>query len=287
MLFGVTYAQVDNDSMFAELGTSVEAPATENVYTTFKSPRIIMAHSAEMLPEGILDFRILHRFGTIKNGLQDMFGLDYASMRMSFDYGITKNFTVGVGRSTFGKELDFFVKARLLQQKSGKKAVPLSIAAVVGNTINTTKTTVPIDFNDRTAYYAQLILARKFNENFALQLTPTFLQRNILYAPKDEKTVVAIGVGGRIKLTHRVHLLVDAFPTLSGVDKNVYETPLSVGFDIETGGHVFQLHFSNSKGMNENAFLTTTNQKWGKGDVSFGFNLSRVFVVKKNKATNF
>jgi hypothetical protein len=279
-------SQTDVDSLMSEL-TTEQAPKTQAVYTTFKSPRIIMAHSAEMLPEGVLDFRILHRFGVVSNGLKDMFGLDNASMRMSFDYGVTKHTTVGLGRSTFNKELDFFVKQRFLQQKQGEKAVPLTLAAVLGYTINTVPTSVSIPFKNRTALYAQLILARKFNEHFALQLTPTFLNRNILYAPKDEKTVIALGVGSRVKLTNRVHLLVDAFPTFSGVDENFFTTPLSVGFDIETGGHVFQLHFSNSTGMNENAFLTTTSNKWGKADVSFGFNLSRVFTIKKNTVSNF
>ncbi len=279
-------AQTGLDSLLTDLETTTKK-TTENVYATFKSPRVINGHSVEMLPAGVLDTRILHRFGTTKNGFKDMFGLDYASMRIGFDYGITKDFTMGLGRSTYNKELDFFAKYRIIQQRTGEKSFPVSIVIAAGNTINTAPATTSISTSKRSAYYVQLLIARKFGENFALQLTPTYLHRNLLFAPLDENNVTALGIGTRIRLTRRTHFVVDAFPQLSGVDKNVYTTPLSIGFDIETGGHVFQLHFSNARGMNENAFLTSTNQKWGSGDFSFGFNLSRVFAVKKNKAENY
>ena len=264
----------------------VQKKTKENVYTTFKSTKVINAHSVEMLPEGVLDFRILHRFGTVKNGIKDLFGLDYASMRIGFDYGITKNLTVGIGRSTLNKEFDAFVKERILQQQTGQKAMPISVVAVAGY-IKAAKAFTTYTPTQRTGYFAQLLLARKFGENFALQLAPTYLHRELLFAPNDANNVTALGIGSRVKLSRRVHLVVDAFPQLNGVDKNTFTTPLSVGFDIETGGHVFQLHFSNSSGMNEKSFLTTTRQKWGKGDFNFGFNLSRVFTVKKNKEENF
>ncbi len=284
-LLGNLQAQTGMDSLLNELDGS-NKKTTENVYTTFKSPRVINAQSVEMLPEGVLDFRILHRFGTVKNGVKDMFGLDYASMRMGFDYGITKHLTVGIGRSTFNKEFDAFVKARILQQQTGQKAMPISVVAVVGYT-KAAKAFTTYTAAQRTGYFAQLLIARKFGENFALQLAPTYLHRELLFAPNDAENVTALGIGSRVKLSRRVHFVVDAFPQLNGVDKNNFTTPLSVGFDIETGGHVFQLHFSNSRAMNEKAFLTTTGQKWSKGDISFGFNLSRVFTVKKNKEENF
>jgi hypothetical protein len=285
LAYTYTYAQTSADSLLNELEAS-DKKTKENVYTTFKSPRVINSHSVEMLPAGVLDFRILHRFGTVKNGIKDMFGLDYASMRMGFDYGITKHITVGFGRSTFNKEYDFFAKARILQQQSGEKAMPISVVAVAGYTAASGAYST-LSAADRSGYYAQLLIARKFGEHFALQLAPTYLHRNLLLAPNDANDVTALGIGSRVKLSRRVHLVVDAFPTFNGVDQNTFTTPLSVGFDVETGGHVFQLHFSNSRGMNEKAFLTTTTQQWSKGDFSFGFNLSRVFTVKKNKVTNF
>lgn len=273
--------QTGADSLLAAIDKPTDG-GKEKVQTTFKSPRIIMAHSVEMLPAGVLDFRILHRFGSIKTGINEMFGLDNAIMRMSFDYGITNNVTVGIGRSTLLKDLDFFVKARLKQQESGAKAFPLSIAAVAGVTYATFKNT-SIPSADRSAIYAQLLLGKKFGDRISLQLSPTFLQRNSLLFSKDEKSVLALGIGGRVKMSNRIHLLVDAVPALTGVDYDFAQVPLSVGVDIETGGHVFQLHFSNATGMNEKAFITSTTQKWGRGDISFGFNLSRVFQLKKNR----
>jgi hypothetical protein len=275
-------AQTGTDSLLNDLEKETNKK-TEKVTNIFKSPRIVMTHSAEMLPAGVLDFRILHRFGSIKTGIQDMFGLDNASMRMSFDYGITKDITVGLGRSTVGKDFDFFVKGRILQQRKGEKSFPFTVA-LVGGVTQITQKAFPKDI--RTSLYLQMILGRKFGEQFSLQLTPTYLNRKLVFYIDDEESVVALGIGGRVKLSNRVHFLVDAVPALSGVSKQ-FVTPLSVGFDIETGGHVFQLHFSNAVGMNERQFITTTTQEWGRADVSFGFNLSRVFQIKKNTSTNW
>jgi hypothetical protein len=280
-----TNAQTGVDSLMNEMDKSTKV-ATENVNNIFKSSRIIMGQSVEMLPAGVLDFRILHRFGTIKNGISDMFGLDYASMRMSFDYGISKDVTIGLGRSTLNKELDFFIKGRLKQQSIGEKAFPVSIAIVGGLTCFTYKTTPAIDFSNRLAYYAQLLIGRKFDDKVSLQLAPTYLHRKLFFFTGDQENVFAFGVGGRVKMSNRIHLLLDAYPALNGVG-NTATTPLSVGVDIETGGHVFQLHFSNATGMNEKAFITGTTRKWDKVDVGFGFNLSRVFTIKKNTKTNW
>src|SRR4051812_472650 len=142
----------------------------EYVYNAFKSPRIIMSHSMEMLRPGVLDFRILHRFGRVNGGAYEFFGLDGpAAVRLGLDYGITGNLTVGIGRSTFNKELDGFLKYRALQQATGQKPIPFSLVLVGGTTITTLKWSDPTRqnyFSSRVAYYGQLILGRKFSEAF-------------------------------------------------------------------------------------------------------------------------
>lgn len=261
-------------------------PQKEYVTRTFKSPRIIMAHSVEMLHKGVLDFRILHRFGTVDNGIKDFFGLDQASMRLALDYGITDNLTVGIGRSTFEKELDGFLKYRLIQQSTGPKSSPVSLVLVGGTTCNTlswSDTSKKSEFSSRLAYYAQALIGRKFTEAFSLQITPTFLHRNLVETHEDPHDLYAAGIGGRIKLSHRVSFNVDYFYVFNQNKNLLVYNPLSIGFDIETGGHVFQLHFTNAVGMNERAFLTETTNQWGKGQISFGFNLSRSFQLKKPK----
>jgi hypothetical protein len=249
----------------------------------FKSTRVINGQSMELLGKGVLDVRILHRFGLISDGANQFFGLDEASMRMGFDYGLTNNLTIGVGRSTLNKELDAFLKWRLLRQSDD--GLPFSLVWVSGITVHTMKwadTTRKNYFSSRVGYYHEVIIGRKFSNAFSLQLSPIMVHRNLVTNADDENNTFALGIGARLKLSKRTAFVVDYHPILAGREPGTKD-PLSVGFDIETGGHVFQLHFSNSTGMNEKAFLTGTTDDFWKGDIRFGFNLSRVFQVKKRK----
>ncbi|THU37197.1 hypothetical protein FAM09_19805 [Niastella caeni] len=248
----------------------------------FKSSRVINGQSMEMIGKGVLDVRILHRFGLLSNGAENFFGLDEASMRMGFDYGLTSNLTIGVGRSTLNKELDAFLKFRPVRQGTGGGS-PVSIVWVSGITLHTMKwadTARKNLFSSRIAYYNQVIFGRKFSNAFSMQLSPIMVHRNLVTNADDENNTWALGIGARLKLTKRTAFVVDYHPILAGREPGTKD-PLSVGFDIETGGHVFQLHFSNSTGMNEKAFLTGTTNDFWKGDIRFGFNLSRVFQVGK------
>jgi hypothetical protein len=258
----------------------------EYVTSAFKSSRVINGHSMEFIGKGVLDFRILHRFGTVDQGIDEFFGLDQATMRMGFDYGLGKNLTVGIGRSTIRKELDGFVKFRPVHQANGPGGSPVSLVLVGAMTLITEKNNDPakdVTFRSRIGYYYQAIIGRKFNPVFSLQLSPTVVHRNEVLANDDNDTY-AMGVGGRIKLSKRMAFVMDYFYIFNGLPKDENRNPLSIGIDIETGGHVFQLHFSNACGMNERAFITETLSDWGQGQIKFGFNLSRVFTLgNKNK----
>lgn len=260
----------------------------EYITNAFKSSRVINGHSMEFIGKNVLDVRILHRFGLLSDGAREMFGLDQASMRMGFDYGISKNLTVGLGRSTLDKELDGFVKYRIIHQSTGKNSFPVSLVAVTGATRFTTvwpEDAVYKESKHRMAYYTQLIVGRKFGEAFSLQISPTYIHRNLVPTTAADNDTYAVGIGSRLKLSKRTAFVADYHYVVSGLDKNRYKNPLSLGFDIETGGHVFQLHFSNATGMNEKAFITNTTNSWGKGEVRFGFNLSRVFTVGTNRTS--
>ena len=264
-------------------------PQKQYVHNAFKSSRVINGHSMEMLGKGVLDFRILHRFGTLSGGYHELFGLDQASMRFGFDYGVSKNLSVGVGRSTFNKEVDGFLKYRLIQQSKGTGSFPISILWVSGMTMKTAKESdaVRAKMENRLGYYHQVILGRKFGSAFTLQLSPTLVHRNLVDSMADKNNMVAMGIGGRIKLSNRSALILDTYPFLYGSRSGYNRIPLSIGFDIETGGHVFQLHITNTRGMNEKAFITETTERWRKGDIRIGFNLSRVFTVVKNKEASW
>jgi hypothetical protein len=268
-----------------DLLNTLEEPSVDYAKYAFKSTRIINAHSIENVSAGVLDFRILHRFGAVNGGAYELFGLDQANMRMSFDYGITDRLQVGVGRSNIGKQYDGLVKYKFLRQSTGAINMPISMSWVSGAIISSLRWANPDRENlitSRMAFYHQLLIARKFSDQFSLQLSPTVVHRNLVATRNEPNDVFALGVGGRLKLNSRIATTFDYFYVLPGQLPN-QNNSLSVGIDIETGGHVFQLHFTNSRGLNEQQFITGQNGRWGQGDVHFGFNLSRVFTIRSPK----
>jgi len=254
------------------------------VMATFKSTRVVNGQSVETMKKNHLDFRISHRFGRLNSGAYQFFGLDQATMRMGFEYGVTDRFEIGVGRSTSQKVYDFFGKYKLIQQSTGARNIPVSVTLFGGTGVATVNK--ELEFQDKIYYTAQVLLARKFGEKFSLQLSPTWLYRNHPEVTGDEKLLLAVGIGGRYKLSKRVSLNGEYFYTAR--EKNTLTAPyhdsMSFGVDIETGGHVFQLHFTNSLGMIEKQFIGETAGTWSKGDIHYGFNISRTFSFdKKNK----
>ncbi|HRG25258.1 MAG TPA: DUF5777 family beta-barrel protein [Chitinophagaceae bacterium] len=285
LLFGSTNLLAQDEDMLKLLGE--EKPKKERIKYAFKSPRVINGHSMEFLNPGTMDFRILHRFGQLDKGYKNFFGLDQASMRMGFDFGIMQNLMVGIGRSTYRKEVDAFLKYAPIRQSTGPWHSPVTLAFVSGITMDGLDWADPTRknfFTSRLGFYFEAIIGRKFSEAFTLQIVPTMVHQNLVPLETDPNNIYALGVGGRLKLSQRVAFTWDYSHVMIGMPDSGYYHPLSVGFDIETGGHVFQLHFSNATGMNERAFITETTGRWGKAEVRFGFNLSRVFQIKKPKA---
>lgn len=278
---------VQAQDLLDALGPETTSPT--KITNAFKSPRVISSHSMEMLPAGALDFRILHRFGRVNQGFEEFFGLDNATMRMSFDYGISKNLTVGVARSTFKKELDAFVKYRILWQSEGVKNMPFSLvwtSGIIRNGLNDNVLSDPeieVTESRRLSYFHQLIIGRKFNEAFTFQLNPILVHTNIVDSKLIPNNLLAIGIGTRYKLTKRLAVVLDYYYPLNNFPRDFRSHPISLGLDIETGGHVFQIHFSNSTGMNERALISEENGNLFAGEIQFGFNLSRIFQIVKNK----
>jgi hypothetical protein len=212
--------------------------------------------------------------------------LDNATMRMGGDYGITDYLMVGIGRSTYQKTYDAFFKLKILRQSKGKKNMPVTLSYVPTIALKTLKFDDPNKknyFSSRLFYTHQLIVGRKFSESTSLQLMPTYIHRNLVQLTADPNDLLAIGIGGRQKLSKRVSLNVEYYYQLPGYKLTNSTNSLSLGFDIETGGHVFQLHFTNSQGMSERTFISETTGDWGKGDIYFGFNISRVFTIGKKR----
>ena len=275
------------DDLMEMLGSDDET--VEYSYATFKTTRIINSHTIENPATGVLLFMIQHRFGRINTGIYELFGLDQASIRFGFEYGIADWLSLGFGRSSFEKTYDGYLKFRLLRQSSGARKMPVTMSYYVSTAITSLKwedmgvANRENFFSSRVSYTHQLLIARKFNSNLSLQLMPSLVHKNFVPTAEDKNDIFSIGIGGRYKITNRMSVNAEYYYTPPEQMSYEFDQPFSLGLDIETGGHVFQLHFSNAQAFFERGFITETQGSWGKGDIYFGFNISRVFTIKKPK----
>ncbi|MFZ1688928.1 MAG: DUF5777 family beta-barrel protein [Flavobacteriales bacterium] len=289
------------DDLMAMLNDSVQAK--EYSTASWKSTRVINGHSTENTAHGVLDFRIGHRFGFISDGVSEFFGLDGSTVRLGFDYGITDRLQVGIGRSGYEKTVDGLLKYKLLRQCESGCGMPITLSVVAASSITTlTADKVPwyepgrTDyFTHRLAYSWQLLIGRKFSENFTAQLMPGVVHRNLVRYKEEKNDVINIGIAARYKVSKRIAITAEYYyvlpdqlakPTATEVANDPhagYKNSLAVGVDIETGGHVFQLHFTNSTGMFERAFITETVGSWEQQQIHYGFNISRVFTLHRPK----
>lgn len=258
---------------------------TEYATATFKSTRIVSGHSIERMPKGQLDFRISHRFGELNLGAYNLWGLDQANIHFGLDYGITDWLMIGVGRGTYEKTYDGLIKLTLWRQCKGKKNMPVTISYLTTIAINSLKWEEPdpLPFWDRASYVHQILIGRKFNERFSFEFNPTYIHRNMVATELDPNDIWAAGFGARFKLTKRISVNAEYYyviPPINDYRSNKTYHPISIGFDVETGGHVFQLHLTNSLAMIEKGFIGETTGNWLDGGVHIGFNISRVFALK-------
>ncbi len=264
-----------------------EAPDTTlQVAGTFNGTRLLNGHSVETRKNGILEFLISHRFGRVNSGFDELFGLDDSNIRFGFEYALTDDFTLALGRSSFEKTFDGYLKYRLLHQKTGDKPFPFSLTVFGSATEKTLKDYLPENkpsFSDRLTYTGQVLLARKFSPNLSLQFAPTFVHFNTVTEPEDPHDMVALGFGARMKISKRVSLNAEYYYNLNPFESIEAKNSLAFGVDIETGGHIFQLVFTNSRSMIEKGFIAETNGSFFSGDIHFGFNISRAFQIKKQK----
>ncbi len=264
------------------LSLLAEEETTDYTTASFKTSRIINLHSIENTGKGVLDLKISHRFGFINGGISELFGIDQATIRIGADYGVTDRLTIGGGRSSFEKTYDGFFKFKVLRQSSGARNFPFTLSLLGTTAIKTTPFQNPDRenfFSSRMYYSMQFLIARKFSESISLQLIPGVIHRNLVRTSAEKNDVYHIGIGGRAKLNKRTSLNIEYVYVLPDQLAPGYRNSFSIGFDIETGGHVFQLHFTNSTSMIEKGFIAETIGNWLDGDVHFGFNISSVFSL--------
>ena len=264
-----------------------EKPQTQYATSTFKGSRIINGQSVETRGKGELEFIFAHRFGPMSGGIYELFGLDQAYVRLGLEYGLTDRLGVGFGRNSYDKTMDGYLRYKLLRQSSGATNFPVTITAFGSGAIRTSPrtqdATYPIQFVDRLAYTAQLLISRKFSPSLSLQLMPTLVHKNTVDKTIETNDVFAMGFAGRIKVSRSIALTSEYYHRFNVGSANPYYNSIGFGIDIETGGHVFQLIITNTRGLTERAFITETQGDILKGDLSLGFNVTRAFQVRKAK----
>lgn len=277
----------------------------EYVYHTFKDTRVINTYSVETLQKRQLDFRVSHRFGdfinnwTFNNAWATFFGLENAAdVSIGFEYGITNNFMIGINRSAgYGplkSNINTLAKYKLLAQTKGA-GMPITLTAAATASISTM---LPVDnerslasfnkngtpyqqFAARMSYSVQLHAARKFSDRFSLQLSPTFVWRNLVQA-NDNNALFSMGVVAKFQATKVLGIIIDAnlpFDQLRWQSESGYHIPIGIGFEFDTGGHVFQINLTNSAGLAPTDYIPNTDLNWGMGQFRLGFTIARAFRV--------
>ena len=286
-LFFLSYRTIaQEDSLMDILNKDASGKIRKEPSTAaFFATRIINGQSVENPGKGILQFCIGHRFDAFNaennNIFYNFFGLDAATIRLGFDYGINNRLTASVGRSSLQKTYDGAFKYKLLRQTKERMLVTVVLYTNLAvRTDNKSDENRKITFTDRLVYSNQLLIARKFNKNFSLQLSPTYIHRNVVATVQEQNDVFAIGFGSRYKIFKMVSFNAEYFYLLPGNTADNFSNSFAFGFDIETGGHVFQLNFTNSAGLIESQFIPMTNGPWKKM-LRFGFSISRVFSVHR------
>lgn len=256
--------------------------AQEYIRHTFRGTRVVNGHSLDSQLKGELDLIIAHRFGRINGGAYELFGLDQADMRIGLEYGFSDWVAAGVGRSSTDKTYDGFLKLRMIRQ-GAEGGSPISMTYVGGIALRTLRDNDPIRelyYTNNLYYSHQLLLGSRISDRFSFQLMPSLLHRNYTESIESKNDVFAMGIATRFRMTKTLAITLEYYRILPNQLPEQYHNALGIGFELETGGHVFQLHFTNSRGMTERYFIGETTGDFWKGDIHFGFNMSRTFKIK-------
>jgi len=292
ILFLIALLSIGKSQLFAQDLMDMlkdDKPQVNYSYATFKTTRIVLGQSVENPASGTMQFLVEHNFGRLNQGAYNMWGLDVSTIRLGLEYGINDRLSIGVGRSSYEKTFDGSVKYKILRQSTGARTMPLSVSLYGNAMLNSLKWADPVRknyFSSRMSFATQLLIARKFSNAFSLQLTPTYIHKNLTPLRTDQNDIFSLGLGGRMKVTQRTTINAEYFYLLPGTTADKYENCLSLGVDIETGGHVFQFRLTNAQPMFERAFITETTGKWLDGDIFFGFTINRVFTIRKPAVVN-
>jgi hypothetical protein len=292
-IYYTLFAILANSSLFLAqspddlLNMVAEKPKKEYVTATFKTTRLVNFHTVEVLSRRSLDFRISHRFGDFNSGAYNNWGLDGgANIRLSLEYCHGSRLMFGIGRTSQKKIADGFLKYRLLKQTTKGGGMPVSVT-LFSSVYHTFMQNVIIDgvnkyqtVPDRLSFCNQIMIGRKFNSRFSFQLTAAMVHMNLVDKITDKNDCYIIGGVTRFKFAKRQAITVEYGYRLNKYSKDKNYDSFGIGYDLETGGHVFQIHLTNSMGLTEDQYFMYTNRTWDNWGIRLGFNISRVFSLQ-------
>lgn len=275
LMFAMQTANAQDD-LLNELGSgSTEKQLTSSA---FKGVQIASMQSTKVAAKNEWYFVVSHRFGDLTNGLDNFFGMDSALTKIGALYGATDWLTFGLSRHTYNKTYELSTKYRLSNQYDN--GFPFTIVGYHTVDINSEldKDVFPaLKGSDRFAFTSQLLISRKFSDNLSLEINPMLIHKNLYEPLTENKDNFLLGIGGRYKISKRMSINAEYGARLNAVESTTYHNPLSLGLDIDTGGHIFQMVLSNSQAMNDVAYFTNATGNWNGGGIYFGFNMYRVF----------
>lgn len=277
VLFTIGYASAQDD-LLNQLNAE-KSDVKDKETTAFKGLQICNIQSTKMTAKGEWYMVISHRFGDLTEGLDNFFGLDNALTKIGGIYGVTDWLSLGASRHTYNKIYELTAKYKLADQITN--GFPVTIVGYNTMDINTALSTdlyPNLQFNNRLAYSTQLLASRKFSEGLSFEIGGVYVHKNLYDDSQELKDQYLVAAGGRCKLSKRLSVNLDYAYKINQLENApLYQNPLTLGLDIETGGHVFQMVFSNSQPMNDVAVFTNATGKWNGGSLYFGFNMYRVF----------
>ncbi len=255
-----------------------DAVVDKSVTSTFEGLKIINIESTKVAGKGDFYFLIAHRFGSIKDGVKELFGLDGATIKFSFFYGITDKLQLGAARSEFRKTYDLNAKYKIAKQVTDGFPFTITNFSSIGIDTNLDKDILPgLEFENRLTYLSELLISRKFNDELSLQIAPIFIHENLVKNSNQDNSQFALALAGSYQISKSISITGEFVPHFNRISNSDFKDVVSLGIDWEVGGHIFQLMLTNSQQLNDTHYVTNATGDWSDGDIYFGFNLYRVF----------
>ncbi len=244
----------------------------------FESAQLMDLQSVLVPTAKTFEFNIQHRFGTVENGISDVYGMyGTANIRLGFSYTPMKNLSVGFGYTKFKHQLDLNLKYSILRQRKDW-SIPVSVT-YFGNTAMDTRENDNIEKDvHRLSFYHELSIATRLNSKISLQVTPSFTHYNAVDS-LYKNDMIAVAIAGRYKFSPQGSIMISYVQQLTNhSDPNFTLRPgFTIGYEVATSGHAFQIFFTNFQGILPQENISYNTYDFFKGEFLIGFNITRLW----------